>query len=153
MSIAPISLTVTVKAAPARAFEIFTGDIGRWWPKGKTPADQPHVDIIIEPQVQGRWFERDENGNETQWGRVIIWEPPSRVVLGWQLNSQFEFDPSFLTEVELTFAPAGAGQTLITLEHRNLERFGANAETFKGRLSRGWPYFLSAFHDFANAAH
>jgi uncharacterized protein YndB with AHSA1/START domain len=63
------------------------------------------------------------------------------------LNSQFTYDPDFLTEVELTFAPRGAG-TLVTLEHRNLERFGDDADKLAGQLGGGWPTFLGHFASF-----
>jgi uncharacterized protein YndB with AHSA1/START domain len=85
---------------------------------------------------------------ETPWGKVLVWEPPSRVVLGWQLNSQWAFDPDFLTEVELTFAPRGAG-TIVTLEHRDLERFGAEAAARADQLGGGWASRLADYATFA----
>ncbi len=149
MTIAPIEKTVTVKARPARAFAIFTGDIGRWWPKGKTIGEKPHAQIVIEPRAEGRWFERDDAGAETQWGKVLTWDPPGRLVLGWQLDAAFKYDPNLLTEVELTFAAAGEGETRVTLVHRDLERFGDAAEKVAASISEGWPARLRNFADFA----
>lgn len=54
------------------------------------------------------------------------------------------YDPDLLTEVELTFSPEGLG-TRVTLEHRNLEGFGADAEKLAGQLGGGWPGFLSEY--------
>ncbi|MHB8813276.1 MAG: SRPBCC domain-containing protein, partial [Steroidobacteraceae bacterium] len=108
MSIAPVLHSVEVKAPPARAFELFTAHIGKWWPKGKTVAPNPHAEIVMEPRPGGRWYERDAEGNETPWGRVLAWEPPGRVLLGWQLNAQWRYDPDFLTELELSFAAQAA---------------------------------------------
>jgi len=149
MTIAPVVTSVEVKAPPARAFEIFTGDIGRWWPAGKTVAKTPHVNVVIEPRAGGRWYEIDAEGAVTPWGEVMAWEPPRRLLLGWRLNSRFTYDADFLTEVELTFAPRGAG-TLVTLEHRNLERFGDDADKLAGQLGGGWPTFLGQFASFAD---
>ena len=149
MTIAPIEKTVTVKARPARAFEMFTRDIGAWWPKGKTIGASPHAQIVIEPRAEGRWFERDGDGAETQWGKVLTWDPPGRLVLGWQLDAAFKFDPNFLTEVELAFEAAGEGKTRVTLTHRNLERYGDNAEKVAASLAGGWPSRLKNFADFA----
>jgi uncharacterized protein YndB with AHSA1/START domain len=151
MSVAPIVKSVTVKQTPARAFEIFTRDIGRWWPAGKTLGRNPHANIVIEPRAGGRWFEVDAEGAEAQWGKVLAFEPPSRLLLGWQLDSRFAFDPDFLTEVEITFVAAGAGETLVTLEHRNLERYGADAERYAGLIGEGWPARLAEFASYANA--
>lgn len=145
MSIAPILQSVDVKAPPARAFELFTAHMGKWWPQGRTLAANPHADVVIEPRAGGRWYERDATGNETQWGRVLAWEPPGRVLLGWQVNSQWQYDPDFLTELELSFAALAGGGTRVTLEHRNLERFGANAEEHAGMLKGGWPTYLGHF--------
>ena len=81
MSIAPIVCKVMVNAPPNRAFEIFTGQMAKWWPSGRTVGDKPHVAIVIEPTSGGRWFETDADGTETNWGKVLKWEPPSLVVL------------------------------------------------------------------------
>lgn len=148
MTIAPIVRSVTVKAPPARAFAVFTGSIAKWWPTGQTIGARPHVDIIIEPHGGGRWFERSADGVETEWGRVLAWEPPNRLLLAWQIGADFKYDASLETEVELTFV-AKADGTLVTLEHRNLERFGAAAESMATTLGGGWPKFLQLFADFA----
>jgi len=149
VTIAPIVRTVEVKAPPARAFDLFTRHMGRWWPTGKTVGANPHAEILMEPRAGGRWFEVDGEGAETHWGKVLIWDPPGRVVLAWQLNSQWTYDPDFVTEVELSFASEGGG-TRVTLEHRNLERFGADAEKFAGQLGGGWPGFLADFAAYAS---
>ncbi|MGH8300989.1 MAG: SRPBCC family protein, partial [Steroidobacteraceae bacterium] len=141
---------VEVKAPPARAFELFTAHMGKWWPKGKTLAPKPHADVLIEPHPGGRWYERDIDGNEIQWGRVLAWEPPGRVLLGWQLDAQWRYDPDFLTELELSFAALDGGGTRVTLEHRNLERYGAHAEEYAGKLRGGWPTFVEHFARYSN---
>lgn len=151
MSIAPIVRSVQVKAPPARAFELFATRIEDWWPKGRTIGRKPHVAIVIEPHAGGRWFERDADGGETPWGEVLSWEPPSRLLLGWRINGAFNYDPDLLTEVELTFVLAEGGGTLVTLEHRNLERFGADADRIAELLGGGWPGVLANFADYADS--
>ncbi len=151
MTIAPLIRSVEVKAPPAKAFDLFANHIGAWWTVGKTVGKNPHVAIVIEPRAEGRWYERDAEGNETQWGKVLAYEPPGRLLLGWQMNSQWAFDPDFLTEVELTFEALAAGGTKVTLEHRNLERFGADAEKVYGQISGGWPYHLDNFAEYVAA--
>lgn len=150
MSIAPIIRTVEVRPAPARAFELFAAHMGDWWP-GATVGKKPHAVIVIEPRSGGRWYERDADGVETQWGKVLAWEPPGRLLLNWQLNGTFTYDPDLVTELELTFAPTESGGTLVTLEHRNLERFGASAAGHAERLRNGWPSKVDGFAKYANA--
>ena len=151
MTIAPVVKSVSVKAAPERAFELFTGQLGRWWPAHMQIGKSPFVAIVVEPRQGGRWFERDAEGTECEWGKVLVWEPPTRVLLGWQLNSRFAYDHEFLTEVELTFAPVAGGGSIVTVEHRNLERYGDDAEKIAGLLGGGWPTCLAGFTAYADA--
>ncbi len=150
MSIAPIVHSVEVKATPAQAFALFANHMADWWPRGRTVGKSPHAAIVVEPLLGGRWFERDAEGNETQWGKVLAWEPPSRLLLAWQLNAQWTYDPDFVTEVELTFAPLPSGGARVTLEHRDLERFGGDAEARRGQLDGGWPGFLAEYAAFTD---
>ena len=150
MTIAPIVRTVEVKASPARAFDLFAGGIGKWWPAGMTIGPSPPVAIKLEPHVGGAWFETAEDGTVTQWGKVLAWEPPSRMVLAWQISTTWAYDPNVLTEVELSFEPAGDGRTKVTLEHRKLESLGADAARHAETLGNGWPGFLTSFGKYAD---
>lgn len=79
--------TVTVSAPQAIAFEVFTTRIASWWPMATHKIGQADcATVIIEPQAGGRWFERGTDGVECDWGRVLAWEPPGRVLLTWQLS-------------------------------------------------------------------
>jgi uncharacterized protein YndB with AHSA1/START domain len=151
MTIAPIRRTVTVKAAPARAFAAFTRDIGKWWPGGMAIGANPFVAIEIEPRDGGRWYERDAVGAETEWGKVLTWDPPGRVVLAWQIDASFKYDPNVLTEVELTFTAQDDGTTLVAFEHRNLERLGDSAAAVAEQMRNGWAGIIDGFADYASS--
>jgi uncharacterized protein YndB with AHSA1/START domain len=152
MSIAPVTCSVDVKVSAVQAFDLFTGNMGAWWPRGYTPAGNPHVDLVIEPRNGGRWFERDADGNETQWGKVLVWNPPHRLVLGWQLNHQFRFDENLLMEVEILFEDLVSGGTRVSLEHRDLQQLGTEAGPFAGKVRGGWRQRIDEFAQYA-AAH
>jgi len=145
---APVRKSIFVNAAQAHAFDVFTGGIGRWWPKthkiGRADLDRP----VIEPRSGGRWYELDVDGSECEIGKVAIWEPPARVVLIWQLTAEFTYDPNLITEVEVTFSPEGKG-TRVELEHRDLERLGDQADAMRETVSGpgGWPALLQLFAD------
>ncbi|HTY93658.1 MAG TPA: SRPBCC family protein [Steroidobacteraceae bacterium] len=149
MSIAPVRCSIDVKAAPGRAFELFAQNMGAWWPRGRTPGKNPHTELIIEPKPDGRWYERDAGGTETPWGKVLAWEPPGRLLLGWQLDHRFQFDPRILMEVEILFAPLAGSGTRVSLEHRNIEQLGADAESFAGKVGSGWPERMGNFAAYA----
>jgi uncharacterized protein YndB with AHSA1/START domain len=149
MSIAPVVRSVQVAVSPARAFELFTGQMGRWWPASHHIAPKPFAAITIEPHVGGRWYEADAEGGECPWGKVLEWDPPHRALLGWQLNAKFEYDPDFLTEVELAFT-AHEGGTLVTLTHHNMERFGETAAQLATGMGEGWGKIIGEFQTLAN---
>jgi uncharacterized protein YndB with AHSA1/START domain len=142
--------SITVNASPERAFEVFTAGFSTWWPLeshhiGATMA----TEAIIEPRSGGRWFERDADGNECEWGYVTAFEPPSRLLLAWHLTSEYEFDPDpgKATEVEITFTPADEGGTLVELEHRGFERHGENGAKMRESVSSpgGWVDLLEMY--------
>jgi uncharacterized protein YndB with AHSA1/START domain len=64
-------------------------------------------------------------------------------------DGQKNYDPGLITEVEIRFTPADGG-TEISLEHRNLERFRKDAETWAARVTRGWTEMLDVFADFVD---
>ena len=150
MSIEPVRANVEVRQAPPMAFELFTGRMGEWW-QNKTPGDNPAVAITIEPFPGGRWFETDAQGRETVWGKVMEWQPPARVLLVWEMNRDFRYDPNVVTEIEITFRETDGGGTRIVLEHRKLETYGADAERIAGMIGKGWPKQLHGFEQFAEA--
>lgn len=146
MSIAPIVRTVSVAVPPPRAFALFTGHIGRWWSPQLHIGAEPIAEVVIEPRVGGRWFERGEQGGECDWGEVLAWEPPHRVLLAWRIGSDFRFDPALETQVEVRFEAEDAG-TRVILTHRHLERLGARAGETRAQLDSGWPGLVQRFAD------
>src|SRR6185437_16224980 len=80
---APIRKSVHVTVSPARAFAVFTANTANWWLKTHSISrtKSPIKDVVIEPRAGGRWFERGEDGSECDWGKVLEWQPPSRLLL------------------------------------------------------------------------
>jgi uncharacterized protein YndB with AHSA1/START domain len=147
ISPAPVRRSVKVNAAPQRAFDVFTTGMGKWWPKQHSlNPKSPQQNVIVEPRVGGRWYERSQDGLECEWGRVLTWDPPARVVLAWQINGNWQYDRDFETEIEVRFVADGNG-TRVALEHRNLERFGDKAEQVRAAFDSpdGWNGGLQLF--------
>lgn len=71
----------TVNLPVSHAFDFFTGFMNRWWPNEYYIGQADMVDTVLEPRVGGRWYERGADGSECDWGRVLVWEPPHRLVL------------------------------------------------------------------------
>jgi uncharacterized protein YndB with AHSA1/START domain len=149
---APVRKSISVAASPEHAFEVFTAGFDRWWPRSHSVGEAPLKTAVIEPRAGGRWYGLLENGDEAEWGDVLVWEPPHRVVLAWRLGANWAYDADLLTEVEVTFRPEGE-RTRVELEHRHLERMGEGAEgaraSFDGDM--GWGGLLRMFADAADA--
>ena len=149
---APVRHQLRVKLAPAAAFELFTTRFDSWWPRDKSANPGTTLaEAVLEPKVGGRWYETGANGSVCEWGRVLAYEPPRRLILNWQLGADYRYDPALVTEVEILFQPDGSG-TLVTLEHRNIERFGARHAEMRAGIAgpNGWPAILGSFADHAN---
>jgi uncharacterized protein YndB with AHSA1/START domain len=92
--------------------------------------------VILEPFVGGRWFERWRDGREHDWGAVLVWEPPRRIVVRWQIGPDwvYESDPTRASEIEVRFLAESPHRTRVEFEHRHLERYGAQAERMRSIL-------------------
>jgi len=145
--IAPVRKQLVVKASQPRAFAVFTSEMSRWWPATHSILKSPLKECIVEPRVGGRWYTVGEDGSSCQTGYVIAWEPPEALVLAWQINAEWQFDPDLLTEVEVRFIAEGADTTRIELEHRHLERMGGKAAEARNAVDSpgGWGAILESF--------
>jgi hypothetical protein len=85
-SIPPITGAVTVGLPVEQAFRVFTGDFTAWWPHQYHIGQADVAEVILEPHEGGRWYERGVDGNECDWGRVLVWAPPNRLVFTWQIS-------------------------------------------------------------------
>jgi uncharacterized protein YndB with AHSA1/START domain len=142
---APVRRNFLVRASVEKAFEVFTAGFGRWWPASHQIGSSPLKTAVVEPGVGGRWYEIDTDGAQVDWGRVLTWEPPTRLVLAWQINADFHFDADLVTEIEVRFTPEGAGATRVDFEHRNLERLGERAAALRESLNGGWGAILDLY--------
>jgi uncharacterized protein (TIGR03086 family) len=139
--------SVTVDVDRERAFSVFTEGIDSWWNRAYHIGTVKMDVAVIELREGGRWYERGVDGSECDWGYVITWEPPSRIVLAWQINGQWHYDPDLVTEVDVKFTGEGASRTRVDLEHRHLDRFGDSAAQIRAIFDSddGWPGLLRLY--------
>jgi uncharacterized protein YndB with AHSA1/START domain len=144
---APVQRSVVVKAGLERSFAAFTGNIGRWWPRSHHIGGTPLQSVVLEGRPGGRWYEVGDDGAECEWGKVLLWEPPTRLILAWQVDANWKYDPTLVTEVEVVFTALEGGGTQVDLEHRNLERFGDQGQRVRDSIGsdRGWLGILKSF--------
>ena len=146
ITIAPVQKRIRVAASQARAFEVFTAGISRWWPGRANIGATPLRNSTIEPRVGGLWFQVGEDGTRTTTGRVKLWDPPHRFVVSWDINQHWKPDSSVGSEVEVAFIADGPDATIVELEHRNFEVLGAEGGAkMRGDVDGGWPGILEDF--------
>ena len=147
---------VNVDAPIERAFTVFTERFGDFKPKEHNLLGSPITETVFEPRVGGSIYDRGEDGSECHWARVLVYEPPHRVVFSWDIGPtwQIETEPDNTSEVEVTFTAEGAQRTRVELEHRNLDRHGPGWESVSGGVGhdQGWPLYLDRYAALFTAA-
>jgi uncharacterized protein YndB with AHSA1/START domain len=138
--IEPLRIVFDVDAEPDHAFWIWTQRASMWWPPSHTAAKRKGTSLVFEPKPGGRVFERDPDGNEVDWGTVLVWEPPRRLVYRWHIFS----DTNDATEVEVRFVANGNGTTRVELEHRGWDAFD-DGTTRRERNQGQWHRLIPAY--------
>lgn len=148
-----VKKSLHVAAPPEVAFRVFTAEMTRWW-----PLTSHHIggvearEAVVEPFAGGRWFERGVDGSECDWGRVLTWDPPGRLVLTWVISAAWRHDATLHTEVEVRFVPEDGG-TRVELEHRGLDAYGAARDQMKAVFDSegGWTGLLARYAELVRA--
>jgi uncharacterized protein YndB with AHSA1/START domain len=135
---------------------VFVDDFDQIKPPEHNLLGVERAETVFEPRAGGRVFDRGVDGSECHWARVIAYEPPDRVVLGWHIDGrwQIETDPARTSEVEVRFIAEGAERTRVELEHRNFERHGDGWEGVRDGVGSpgGWPLYLDRYAGLVAAA-
>ena len=141
--------SITVTAGVERAFRVFTEDYDSWWPRSHHIGKSPMTKAIIETRQGGRCYSEQEDGSECDWGQVLAWEPPHRLVIAWQITHEWGYQPdmSKSSEVEIRFTAQPGGGTRVDLEHRHFERMGPEGDTMRVGVDGpgGWSSLMELF--------
>ncbi|MDO9224114.1 MAG: SRPBCC domain-containing protein [Caulobacter sp.] len=146
-----VVVALRVKATPARAFEAFTAEIGQWWRPNPLFAFTPREPGLLSFEGRERLIETRAGGQVFEIGRVRVWEPGARLVVGWR---QAAFAPDQRTEVEVRFEPVGE-ETRVTVTHTgwdsvpaaHVARHGFPDGLFLRRHGEWWQALLAALAD------
>jgi uncharacterized protein YndB with AHSA1/START domain len=140
---------VVVNAPIERAFSVFTEDFGSFKPREHNLLSVEIAETVFEPRAGGRLYDRGVDGSECNWARVLVYEPPDRVVISWDINPQWQIETDLekTSEVDIRFIAEAPERTRVELEHRNLDRHLDGWEAVRGGVDSdgGWPLYLSRF--------
>jgi uncharacterized protein YndB with AHSA1/START domain len=128
---------------------VFTEGFDTWWPREHHIGKSPMKKAILETHAGGRCYTQQIDGTDCDWGTVLAWAPPRRLVVAWQISSAWQFEPDLAksSEVEIRFTPEPDGTTRVDLEHRHFERHGEGVEQMRASVDggMGWGGLLSLF--------
>jgi uncharacterized protein YndB with AHSA1/START domain len=140
---------IAVEAPIEKAFAVFTERFGDFKPPEHNLLNAPIAETVFEPRVGGHIFDRGVDGSECRWARVLVYEPPHRVVFSWDIGPtwQVETEPDNASEVEVRFIAETPQRTRVELEHRNIDRHGPGWEAVRDGVGHdeGWPLYLQRY--------
>jgi uncharacterized protein YndB with AHSA1/START domain len=140
---------IVVNAPIAEAFKVFTERFGDFKPREHNLLRAAIAETVFEPRVGGNIYDRAVDGCECRWARILVFEPPDRVVFSWDISPrwQIESNPDLTSEVEVRFFAETSERTRVELEHRNLDRHGAGWESVRDGIDNeaGWPLYLKRY--------
>ncbi|MFV8053410.1 SRPBCC family protein [Mycobacterium sp. 48b] len=147
----PIRKTVVVNAPVEQAFTLFIDRFDAIKPREHNLLKAPIAQTVFEPHVGGHIYDLGTDGSRCEWARVLVYEPPTRVVFSWDIGPtwQIESDPNRTSEVEVRFVSEAADRTRVELEHRHLERHGEGWRSVADGVGggAGWPLYLDRYLD------
>ncbi len=148
-SVEPITEQVVVDATPADAFAGFTDGLHAWWPPEYTWSGAQLERVAVEPRPGGFFHEIGPNGMRLDWGRLSVWQPPSRLAFSWLVGPDRapEPNPSRASQVDVTFEPLGEDRTRVTVTHSGWERHGEAGAAYRDQFASAgaWPRMLERY--------
>ena len=142
---------VVVEAPIERAFKVFTEDFSRIKPPEHNMLGAEISEVVFEPRVGGRIFDRGVDGSEFAWARILAYEPPNRLLFSWDIGPRWRLEPDLekTSEVEVRFVAETPERTRVELEHRNLDRHGEGWPGMRDAVDSGggWPLYLQRYTD------
>jgi hypothetical protein len=133
--------TVTVDCVVEEAFRVFTTDATSWWPVDSHSIHGAAVkEVVFEGREGGEVYELTADGEKGHWATVIAWDPPTRIVLAWNILMR----EAIPTEVDVRFVAEGEG-TRVELEHRGWEAIAEDAPAKRENYDTGWDHVLGVY--------
>ncbi|HEY4225438.1 MAG TPA: SRPBCC domain-containing protein [Pseudolysinimonas sp.] len=147
-AVEPLRVSVDVACSVEHAFDVWTSRIASWWPGEHRASSDTTTEVVIEPRLGGRLYERSAAGVELEWGEVTTWEPPTRLGYLWHIRR----DRSDATDVDIRFVGVAPDRTRVEIVHSGWERLGAGGADWRDQNMGGWSGVLPVFVAAANAA-
>jgi uncharacterized protein YndB with AHSA1/START domain len=141
VKIEPVRKQLKVSLPVEKAFDLFTAGMGTWWPMATHSVGEEQAErCFFEGWVGGRIVEVLKDGSQSEWGKVLTWEPFHKVSFHWYPGRT----PDTAQEVTVTFSEIPHG-TLVELVHVGWESLGEEALARRNGYDTGWDYVLAKY--------
>jgi len=141
----PVVTKIEVPCGVSRAFDVFVGGMGSWWPLHKRAMSlrtgTPARSLEVEPRVGGKIVEIGGDGTEHHWGSFRSIEPPHYAAFDFHMG----MPASQASLVEVRFVSLATDRTEVTLTQSNWEVFGDLAEMLRGSYGSSWGMILEGY--------
>ena len=152
---AAVRRSIVVPATVEKAFAVFTERLGDFKPPEHNLLASPIAETVLQPWVGGHIVDRGTDGSECRWARILVFDPPERLVFSWDISPEWriESDPDRTSEVEVRFVAESPESTRVELEHRHLDRHGDTWRAVADGVDsdEGWPLYLARYADLVKA--
>lgn len=132
-----ITKSAHLTCSPTQAFRLFTERAGDWWPETLRHTTDAASEIRLV--AGGRFWERADDGHEVELGRVVAWEPPTRLLLDFYPGTSAEHP----TAVEVRFVAEGGG-TRVVVTHSPKPESAHLWDAGAPRFAHAWELMLPA---------
>lgn len=139
-----IKKELLIAAGQESCFKVFTQKMDLWWPKTHHVGKCAMVEMVLEQGQGGRWYSKHEDGSEVNVGTVLSWNPYDLLVLNWQIDANFQYDPGITIEIEVQFISEGPKTTRVLMEHKDLDRLGEGGKAIES-MDEGWGMILNLY--------
>ena len=140
--------SVEVSVPVARAWSVFTEEMGSWWPiathsigsEQSTPPDT----VVVEGRLGGAIYEVIGT-DRREWGFIVEWDPPTRLAVDWVVGN----DVATRWSATFTATPEG---TRVDLVHTGFDAHGDRAALLHEAYGSegGWTLVLDRFARFCD---
>jgi uncharacterized protein YndB with AHSA1/START domain len=132
--------SITVPASIQTAFAVYVERPGEWLPP-EHAFIRGDSEVVIEPHLGGRFYERGTDGNEITRGTILAWDPPYGLTVTWRIGPGWRPvpDDEHASRIAIEFAPTGDDATEVTFTYCELHRLGEMAGQVHAALSAPGP--------------
>lgn len=127
--------TVVVDVGVEQAWRVFVEQPLDWWPAHHVFVEDRRS-LTIEPHVDGYYYEEGRDGTRVDWGRIVEFDAPRRLVMTWRMGANWrpvlDDEAASLIIVEIT--ELGPDRSEVALTHARLDRHGDAAPTIHAAL-------------------